>query len=142
MIAASRKTIMNVIADFAAYPEWAGMSSAKILSESAIGGRARTVQFELSAGVIRDSFALEYEWDDDQRVCWKLIEPGSVISEMSGAYILIDRDEGTEVSFELAAGVRIAMVSILKRRVEKMITDAALKGLKSRVAVLGEGSKE
>jgi Polyketide cyclase / dehydrase and lipid transport len=137
VIAASRTVVMSVIADFAAYPEWAGVNSATVISESAMDGRARMVRFELNAGVIRDRFALGYEWDDDQRVCWKLAEPGSVISGMSGAYVLADRDEGTEVSFELTVGVRIPVGGVLRRRVEKMIIDAALRGLKSRVAALG-----
>ena len=56
---------------------------------------------------------------------------------MSGAYVLADRDEGTEVSFELTVGVRIPVIGAVRRRVEKMIIDAALQGLKSRVATLG-----
>ena len=55
-----------------------------------------------------------------------------MVSEMSGAYRLADQDGMTEVRYELAVGIRIPMIGMLKRRAEKMIIDAALKGLKSR----------
>jgi hypothetical protein len=137
MIAAPRNTVMSVIADFAAYPDWAGVHSAEVLGEPGTDGRARTVRFELAAGIIKDRFVLGYEWDGDDQARWEIAEPGSVISAMSGAYILADRGDGTEVTFELAVGVRIPMIGMLRRRVEKTVIDTALKGLKSRVEAVG-----
>jgi hypothetical protein len=133
MIAVPRNIVMSVIADFAAYPDWAGVHSAEVLGEPDADGRARRVRFELDAGIIKDRFVLGYEWDGDERVCWELAEPGSVISAMSGGYSLASRGDGTEVTFELTIGVRIPVIGILRRQVEKIIIDTALKGLKSRV---------
>jgi Polyketide cyclase / dehydrase and lipid transport len=133
MIAVPRNIVMSVIADFAAYPDWAGVHSAEVLGEPDADGRARRVRFELDAGIIKDRFVLGYEWDGDERVCWELAEPGSVISAMSGAYSLASRGDGTEVTFELTIGVRIPVIGILRRQVEKTIINTALKGLKSRV---------
>ena len=46
---------MGVIADFAAYPDWAtGVRSAEIV-EAGPDGRAAAVRFELDAGVIKDT---------------------------------------------------------------------------------------
>jgi hypothetical protein len=127
-----RKDVMTVIADFAAYPEWAtAVRSAEVLSRDS-GGRASAVRFRLDAGMIKDSYVLGYDWDGDAQVRWNLTEAGSVISEMTGGYTLADRGDSTEVTYDLAVGIRIPMIGMVKRRAEKMIIDTALKGLKSR----------
>jgi Polyketide cyclase / dehydrase and lipid transport len=124
---------MSVIADFAAYPAWASMHSAEVLGEPGADGRAQLVRFEVDAGIFREKFVLRYEWDGDARVRWHLAEPGSVISAMSGAYILADRAAGTEVTFELTIAARFPMPAMLRRRAEQTVVDTALKGLRSRV---------
>ena len=75
VIAQPGPAIMSVIADFAAYPQWAGVRSAEVL-ESAADGRARRVRFGLDAGIIKDSYVLGYRWDTDAAVRWELAEPG------------------------------------------------------------------
>ena len=140
MIAAPRAIVMTVIADFAGYPGWAGVRSAEVVGEPDADGRARMVRFELDAGVIKDRFVLGYQWDGDERVRWELAERGAVIAAMSGAYILADRGGGTEVSFELTAGIRIPVSGMLRRRAEKAIIDTALRGLKSRAEAAVGGS--
>ena len=123
---------MAAIADFASYPDWAtGVRSAEVLTTTS-DGRPLRVRFGLDAGMIRDSYVLAYEWDGDAAVRWHLAEPGSMVTEMSGAYVLADDGLGTKVSYELAVGTRVPMIGMLKRRAEKMIIDTALKGLKSR----------
>ena len=123
---------MGVIADFGSYPEWAtGVRSAEVL-ETAPDGRALRVRFGLDAGVIRDSYVLAYEWDGDAAVRWRLHEPGSMVTEMTGAYVLIEDGPGTKVIYDLAVGTRVPMIGLLKRRAEKTIIDTALRGLKSR----------
>ena len=131
-VAAGRPAVMGVIADFGAYPDWAtGVRSAQIL-DSQPDGRAQRVRFGLDAGVIRDSYVLAYAWDGDAAVRWELAEQGSMVTEMSGAYLLADEGTGTRVSYELSVGTRVPMLGMLKRRAEKTIIDTALKGLKSR----------
>jgi ribosome-associated toxin RatA of RatAB toxin-antitoxin module len=137
-----RSAVMAVIADFAAYPEWAnGVRAAEIVEQSD-DGRARRVRFTLDAGMIKDRFVLRYRWDGDAQVRWTIdpAEPGSVISELSGGYLLADRGSGTDVSYDLTIGLRIPMIGMLKRRAEKMIIDTALKGLRTR-AESGGGAK-
>jgi Polyketide cyclase / dehydrase and lipid transport len=136
VIAMPRKDVMAVIADFAAYPQWAtGVRGAEVLSSA--DGRAERVRFTLDAGMIKDSYVLGYDWDGDAGVRWDLAEPGSVISEMSGGYELADQGDRTEVTYELAVGIRVPMPGMLKRRAEKTIIDTALKGLKSRAENIG-----
>jgi hypothetical protein len=133
MIAAPREAVMAVIADFAAYPQWASaVRSTEVLGEQGTG-RASKVRFTLDAGVVKDTYVLGYDWDGDARVHWHLAEPGSVISAMDGGYLLADRGGATETTYELTVDLRIPMPGLLKRRAEKTIIDTALKGLKNRV---------
>src|SRR6516225_3439527 len=133
MIAAPREAVMAVIADFAAYPQWASaVRAAEVLGEKA-AGRASEVRFTLDAGVVKDTYVLGYDWDGDAGVRWHLAEPGTVISAMDGGYLLADRGGTTEAIYELTVDLRIPMPGLLKRRAEKTIIDTALKGLKKRV---------
>jgi hypothetical protein len=129
-----RAFVMAVIADFAAYPEWANGVRATEIVEQLDDGRARRVRFTLDAGIIKDRFVLCYQWDGDAQVRWALdpAESGSVISELSGGYLLADRGSGTDVTYDLTIGLRIPVIGLLKRRAEKTVIDTALKGLKSR----------
>jgi hypothetical protein len=130
-VAAGRPTVMGVIADFSTYPEWAsGIRSAEVLAAGS-DGRAERVRFSLDAGVIKDSYVLSYTWDGDAAVRWELAEAGSVVTAMSGEYLLAEDTGGTEVRYELAVGTKVPL-GLLKRRAERTIIDTALKGLKSR----------
>lgn len=131
-VAADRPTVMGVIADFSAYPQWAtGVRSAEVV-DSNPDGAPRRVRFALDAGVIRDSYVLAYEWDKDTGVRWQLAEAGSMVTEMSGAYLLADEGGATKVSYELAVGTKVPLPGLIRRRAEKTIIDTALRGLKSR----------
>jgi hypothetical protein len=125
---------MAVIADLAAYPEWAtGVRATEIIARGA-DGRASRVRFTLDAGPIRDRFVLWYQWDGDAQVRWDLdpSQPGATISELSGGYLLAERGSATDVTYDLTISVRIPMIGMVKRRAEKSIIDTALKGLKKR----------
>jgi hypothetical protein len=123
---------MGVIADFAAYPDWAtGVRSVQVI-EAGPDGRAVRVRFGLDAGPIRDSYVLAYTYDGDAALRWELAERGSMVTEMSGAYLLASEGTQTRVSYELSVSTRVPMIGMLKRRAEKTIIDTALKGLKSR----------
>src|ERR1700722_13836092 len=135
---APRAEVMAVIADFPAYPQWAAALRSADVLESDDDGLARRVRLTLDAGLIKDSYVLAYTWDGDSAVTWELAEQGLVISEMDGGYRLTDRDSGTEVSYELAVGVKMPMPGMLKRKAEKMIIDTALKGLKARAEALAK----
>jgi hypothetical protein len=65
-------------------------------------------------------------------VRWQLAEAGSMVTEMSGAYLLADEGGATKVSYELAVGTKMPLPGLIRRRAEKTIIDTALRGLKSR----------
>lgn len=132
-VAADPAAVMAVIADFGAYPDWAtGVRAAEVV-EAGPDGRPRLVRFVLDAGMIRDSYVLAYEWDSTTAVRWQLAEAGSMVTEMSGAYLLAGEDGATRVSYELAVGTRVPLPGLIRRRAEKTIVDTALRGLRSRV---------
>lgn len=132
-IAAGRTAVMDVIADFAAYPEWAnGVRSAEVV-DAGDGNRPRSVRFRLDAGVVKDDYVLAYDWaPDDSRVDWHLLE-ASMQKDQRGSYALVERDGGTEVTYELSVDISIPMIGMFKRRAEKAIIDTALRDLKKRV---------
>ena len=145
-IDAPKAEIMSVIADFAAYPQWAqGVRAAEVVRTDP-DGRPAEVRFTLDAGIIKDSYVLGYSWQADDEVTWKLVGRGSMISDMSGAYRLAEQAKqdgaGTEVTYELSVGLAVPMPGMVKRRAEKTIIYTALKGLRSRVEQGAGGSGE
>jgi ribosome-associated toxin RatA of RatAB toxin-antitoxin module len=135
LIEADPASVMAVIADFDAYPEWAkGVKSAEVLSEYE-DGRAGEVAFVLDAAPIKDEYTLTYDWDGDSQVTWSLVK-AKMLKAMEGAYILKERDGGTEVTYQLAVELSIPMIGMLRRKGERVIIDTALKGLKKRVESL------
>ena len=131
--------VMAVIADFAAYPQWAkGVTVAEVRSsydaaDPAQRGRAREVFFALDVSPIKDEYTLSYVWDGDRQVTWTLVE-GKMLKALEGAYVLRETAPGTtEVTYRLALDVSIPLIGMLKRKGEKILIDTALKGLKKRV---------
>ena len=60
-----------------------------------------------------------------------------MLRSLDGAYLLRDRGDGsTEVTYRLALDVSIPLIGMLKRKGEKILIDAALKGLKKRAESL------
>ncbi len=134
IIDAPADRIMDVIADFGAYPDWAtGVKTADVVV-AADGGRAKQVHFILDASPIRDEYDLGYTWDGDRSVSWSLVESGSMLTSMDGTYVLESVDDAqTKVTYQLAVDVSVPLLGMLKRKAEKVIIDTALKGLKKQV---------
>ncbi len=136
VIDAPPAAVMDVIADFAAYPDWAkGVKQATVRAEGE-GGRAQEVFFSLDVAPIKDEYTLAYTWNGDHDVTWTLAE-GKMLRALDGAYVLSDRGDGsTEVTYRLALDVSIPLIGMIKRKGEKILIDTALKGLKQRVESL------
>lgn len=132
---------MDVIADFAAYPQWAlAVKEAEVVIPGA-GDRAERVRFLLDAGLLKDVFVLDYVWSDDGlTVAWELVE-GQIQKAQHGSYVLAPLPSAaaatsTKVTYSLAVDLAIPMIGMIKRRAEKVIMDTALKELKRRVEFL------
>lgn len=134
-----------MIADFAAYPEWAdAIKSSDVLTRDG-DGRPATVRFRVVGGPYEDTYVLRYQWAGEELVSWNIAEAGSVISELSGSYKLAERDDGTgvrstEVTYELSLGITVPIPAMIRRKAEKAaeqaIVDAALSGLKTRAETI------
>lgn len=133
MIDASPAAVMAVVADFEAYPRWASeVKAVEILSVDEASGRAAQVRFQLDAGALRDEHVLAYTWGDDERVSWTLVR-SQMLKSLDGSYTLRAVSGGAEVTYALSVDVRLPMIGMMKRKLEKVVIDRALPGLKRRV---------
>jgi uncharacterized membrane protein len=133
IIDAPPERVMAVIADFPAYPEWAGQVKSVEVLDSDGAGRADRVRFTMDAGPIKDSYTLDYTWAPDGRsVSWTLVK-GQIQRAQNGSYVLSGTPQQTTVTYSLAVDLNIPMIGMLRRKAEKVIIDTALKGLKRRV---------
>jgi uncharacterized membrane protein len=124
--------VMAVIADFPAYPEWVAAAKKVEVVEDGPGGRAKQVHFVLDAGAVKDDYVLDYTWDGDRKVSWKLVK-GQMQKRQEGSYTLEEGDGRTEVTYRITIDLSIPMLGMIKRKAEKVILDTALKELKKRV---------
>jgi ribosome-associated toxin RatA of RatAB toxin-antitoxin module len=124
--------IMAVIADFPAYPEWAGSIKSAQVVERGADGRGARVRFSMDAGVLKDQYELAYSWNDDERVEWHLVQ-GQIQKMQRGSYTLRPLGDQTEVTYSLTVDLAIPMLGMLKRKAERVVMDTALKELKKRV---------
>ncbi|MBK8866776.1 MAG: SRPBCC family protein [Dermatophilaceae bacterium] len=136
LINAAPGKVLDVIADFEAYPQWAAqVKRTSVLSEEGDGWADR-VEFTLDAGMLQDTYSLDYEWDIADNgtgvVSWTLVK-ATVLRAMDGSYTLASDKAGTKVTYRLAVDLTIPVLGLLKRKAEKAIVDTALKELKKRV---------
>ena len=135
-IAAEPGAVLDVIADFERYPEWAEqVQSCTVLSEDG-DGWADQVEFDLNAGAIKDHYVLEYDWDVDEdgtgTVRWNLVR-ATLLKGLTGSYTLVKAGAGTQVTYDLEVDLTMPMIGMLKRKAEKHIINTALSELKKRV---------
>ncbi len=135
-IAAEPGAVLDVIADFERYPEWAEqVQSCTVLSEDG-DGWADQVEFDLNAGAIKDQYVLEYDWDVDEDgtgvVRWNLVR-ATLLKGLTGSYTLVKAGTGTQVTYDLEVDLTMPMIGMLKRKAEKHIINTALSELKKRV---------
>ena len=133
VIDAEPRAIMDVIADFSAYPEWALAVKKTEVITAGSNGRAERVHFMLDAGIVKDEYELAYDWSaDGLRVNWELVK-GQMQKAQHGSYVLEPQDGATKVTYSLTVDLAIPMIGLIKRKAEKVILDTALKELKRRV---------
>lgn len=132
-IAADPRTVMDVIADIAGYPQWVSEYTETEVLEADGEGYPRVARLVLEAAVLRDTMVLAYDWAPDRRsVRWSLVS-STLLKALDGAYRLTPVTGGTEVTYELAVDLLVPMIGLLKRKAERRLTETALKDLKRRV---------
>ena len=132
-IDADPRTVMDVIADIASYPEWVSEYTETEVLEADAQGYPRVARLVLEAAVLRDTMVLEYDWPPDrQSVRWSLVS-STLLKALDGAYLLTPNGTGTDVTYELSVDLLVPMIGLLKRKAERRLTETALKDLKKRV---------
>lgn len=125
--------IMDVIADFTTYPEWTGAVKKAEVTDPGQGRRAKRVKFGLDAGLIKDTYELEYSWAaDGMSVTWDLVS-GMMQKAQHGSYSLRTVGTTTEVTYSLTVALNVPLIGPLRRKAERTIMDTALKELRKRV---------
>jgi uncharacterized membrane protein len=140
-IDAQAAQVMAVIADFAAYPQWARSVKRCEVIESGDDGRARQVLFAVESGPIKDEYVLDYTWTADERVEWSLVR-GQMQKGQEGSYVLVARGGFTDVTYRITIVPSVPMLGMIKRKVEKVVLDTALKELKKRVESGAQGTAQ
>jgi ribosome-associated toxin RatA of RatAB toxin-antitoxin module len=132
-IDADPRTVMDVIADISAYPQWVSEYTQAEVVEADEEGYPRVARLVLDAAVLRDTMVLRYDWPEDRTsVRWSLVS-SSLLRALDGAYTLTPSGAGTDVTYELAVDLTVPMIGLLKRKAERRLTETALKDLKKRV---------
>ena len=137
-IGAPADAVMAVIADLRAYPEWTGeVKQAEILETDQATGRAVRAVLTIDGGALRDRQELAYTYDEDRAVRWSLVK-GDMLRALEGGYTLTPSSDGaaTTVEYTLAVDTKIPLLGLMKSKMEKVIIDRALAGLKKRVESL------
>ena len=132
VIDAPAADVMAVIADFPSYPQWVAHAKKVEVVKPGEDGRAHQVHFVLDAGMFKDDYVLQYDWDGDRKVSWHLVK-GHMQKSQEGTYLLDETDGRTEVTYKITIDTHLPLIGMLKRKAEKVILDTALKELKKRV---------
>lgn len=94
IIDAPADAVMDVIADFRRYPEWVAAAKSVEVTAPGQGGRADRVRFVLDAGMVKDTYELQYSWaPDGMAVSWELIS--NRFRSPFGSYTLEPGPNGT-----------------------------------------------
>ena len=133
-INATPAEIIEVIADFESYPQWArSLTAVDVVSHNA-DGRPEDVHFVLDAGVLKADYTLRYTWhEDDQHASVKWTLQSGSLKRNDGSYDIRGTDNASEVVYSLAVDIALPMLGTFRRKAEKVIMDTALTELKRRV---------
>ena len=134
-IAADLDVVLGVLLDFASYPQWAkDLKEVKVLGTDD-QGRGLDVRYR-AAGMGRStSYTLRYDYSVPNRVAWKLTG-GDIARKLDGHYELAAGGDGTRVSYELEAELKVPIPGFVKRRTQGRIMHTALHELKTRAESL------
>ena len=132
-IAASADDVRAVLFDIANFPTWS--TSFKSVTVLASNGEGRPTQVKLSvdAGALKDKPTLNFDWSAyPDRVDYSL-EDADLLTDMTGAYIVKDNGDETEVTFELTVALSMPVPAMMRTKAEKATIDLTLKQLKEKL---------
>jgi uncharacterized membrane protein len=132
LVEAPIDTVWDIITDFEAYTDWVDNMRGVEVLESDDDGRARRVWFHVDARVMEIEYVLAYEYPDDHRLTWELVEADQ-LRQLDGEYDLEERDDGTtHVRYSLEVDLAVPVPGFLKKRASRVILETGLGELKRR----------
>jgi ribosome-associated toxin RatA of RatAB toxin-antitoxin module len=114
-IEAVPEQVLAVIADIDSYPEWTGQIKSASVVETTPDGRPRQARFVMDAGVLKDEYVLQYEWNP-AGVSWQLVGSSTVQKSQVGSYALAPQGSGTKVTYSLAVDIAMPMLGCSSAR--------------------------
>jgi hypothetical protein len=136
-IAAPRERCFEVAADLDRVPEWHGSMTDIEVLERDDDGRAAVVESKIDASVTRLQLRLRFRYDEPEGLSWTR-ESGDLRS-LDGSWRFEERDGLTVATYRLEIGVgrRLAILvrtvrGPVRNRVESLLTDRPVEGLKER----------
>ena len=132
-IAAKADEVRAVLFDVASYPSWSTSFKSVTVLESDGQGRPTQVSMSVDAGALKDKPTLNYDWSAYPDRLEFSLEDADLLTQMSGAYIVKDNGDETEVSFELTVALSMPVPDIMRTKAEKSTIDLALKQLKEKL---------
>jgi ribosome-associated toxin RatA of RatAB toxin-antitoxin module len=132
-VLATPAEVMDVVADFDAYPDWVGnLEEVDVLARDR-RGRGTRVEFRLRTPVGDQAYTLAYRYQPrDAGLSWTYVE--GTLDDLAGAYILEPTGDGTtRVTYRLEVELGVPLPGLVKRQAARQIVRSALNDLKRRV---------
>jgi uncharacterized membrane protein len=132
-IAASADDVRAVLFDIANFPTWStSFKSATVLASNS-EGKPTQVKLSVDAGALKDKPTLNFDWSAfPDRVDYSL-EDADLLTDMTGAYIVKDNGDETEVTIELTVALSMPVPEMMRTKAEKATIDLTLKQLKEKL---------
>ena len=132
-ISASADDVRAVLFDIEKYPTWSTTFKSVTVRASNGDGRVTQAKLSVDAGALKDKPTLNYDWSGyPDRVEFSL-EDADLLTDMSGAFIIKDNGDETEVTFELTVALSMPVPEMMRTKAEKSTIDLALKQLKEKL---------
>ena len=131
-IEASPEEVMEVLKDFEAYPDWAGIKKVEVKEQGTDGPKA--VYMEVSQMGMEAKYTLSYTYAaNNGGMSWTTAEASGALKDLQGEYKLEPSGDATKVTYEMAIEPAVKIPGFIKRQIEKQVVNTALGGLKKRV---------
>ncbi|ANE79239.1 cyclase [Mycobacterium adipatum] len=128
---ASPEAILDALADIDEVPTWSTLHRSAEVVDRHPDGRPHHVKATVKIMGITDKEMLEYHWGDD----WMVWDAQDTFQQRGqhGEYKLIREGDRTRVRFDLIIDLVAPIPEFLLRRAKKMVLDAAVDRLRTRV---------
>ena len=115
------------------YPTWStAIKSVKVLERDS-DGRASKVEMTIKAGQVKDRVILDYDWSAAPGKLAFTLDEADLLTEMTGAYSIIDGGDSTQVTYELTVALSMPVPSMMRVKAERETINLALQELKIKL---------